>query len=487
MSGLLMSPPRPVILWFRRDLRLGDNPALEAAARSGSAVLPLFVLDETPSLRAPGAASNWWLERSLTALADDLAARGSRLILRRGAADLVVEGLARETGAQAVFWNALYDPGLAERDVELARALQAAGATPRRFNGAYLLRPETVRTKTGGAYGVFTPFWRAAREQVAAGEPLTDPKHLIAPEAWPTSERLADWRLYAARPDWARGFSDWAPGEGWAKARLEAFLAGPARDYAEGRDLPATEGTSRLSPHLHFGEIGPKTCWRAAMAAAKAKAVPSDQIDKFLAELGWREFNLAVAARTPDLARDNVDGRFDRMPWGDDAAGLEAWKRGRTGYPIVDAGMRQLWATGWMHNRVRMIVASFLTKHLLIDWRAGESWFWDTLVDADLPSNAGNWQWVAGSGADAQPFFRIFNPMLQGERFDPDGAYVKRWVPELGRLPAKAIHAPWTASSTILADAGVRLGATYPKPVVDHAEARKRALDAYAEMRAGSD
>jgi deoxyribodipyrimidine photo-lyase len=480
-----MSPPRPVILWFRRDLRLSDNPAVEAAVRSGAPVLPLFVLDETPGLRPLGAASNWWLERSLTALAEDLARRGSRLILRRGAADLVVEALARETGALTVVWNALYDPGLSERDAELARALQAAGTTPRRFNGAYLLRPETVRTRTGGAYGVFTPFWRAAREQVAAGEPLAAPDRLAAPDAWPVSERLDGWRLYEARPDWARGFSDWTPGEAGAKARLATFLAGPARDYAEGRDVPATEGTSRLSPHLHFGEIGPKTCWRAAMAAAKAKAVPSDQVDKFLAELGWREFNLAVAARTPDLAKDNVDRRFDRMAWRDDAAGLEAWTRGRTGYPIVDAGLRQLWATGWMHNRVRMIVASFLTKHLLIDWRKGERWFWDVLVDADLPSNAGNWQWVAGSGADAQPFFRIFNPMLQGARFDPDGAYVKRWVPELARLPAKAIHAPWTASPETLASAGIQLGATYPRPIVDHAEARKRALDAYADLRTG--
>lgn len=479
----MSAPVPPVLLWFRRDLRLADNPAVEAAVRSGAPILPLYVLDETPGLRPLGAASAWWLETSLKALAADLAARGSRLILRRGAADLIVAALARETGAQAVVWNALYDPGLPEREADLARDLTAQGVTPRRFNGAYLVPPEAVRTKTGGTYGVFTPFWRAARDQVTESRPLPAPEALGAPAEWPSSDDLAAWRLYPGRPDWAAGFSDWRPGEAGAAARLETFVRGALSDYDAGRDRPAQAGTSRLSPHLHFGEIGPKACWRAARATAAEPA----QVDKFLAELGWREFNVAILARGGDPARDNWDRRFDRMAWRSDPEALAAWKAGRTGYPIVDAGMRQLWATGWMHNRVRMIVASFLTKHLLIDWREGEAWFWDTLVDADLPSNAGNWQWVAGSGADAQPYFRIFNPMLQSAKFDPDGAYVRRWVPELGRLPVPALHAPWTATPEVLSRAGLVLGRDYPRPIVDHAMARQRALDAYARMREAAD
>jgi deoxyribodipyrimidine photo-lyase len=479
--------PAPVILWFRRDLRLADNPALQAALKLEAPIIPLFVLEESAEVRPLGGASLWWLDKSLAALEAQLGARGSRLTLRRGDAARILPALAAELGASSVLWNGLFDPGLAERDARLAEVLNAQGAEARRFNGAHLIQPEAVRTKTGGAFSVFTPFWRTARQLVAPGAPQPAPDALPAPAAWPTSDRLADWGLHPTAPDWSTGFADWAPGEAGARARLQTFVDGPLATYAIDRDRPDREGVSRLSPHLHFGEISPKACWRAAQAAAGRGAASEAQAEKFLAELGWREFNAAIAGRGRDLARENFDVKFDAFPWRHAPADLEAWRRGRTGYPMVDAGLRQLWATGWMHNRVRMVVASFLTKHLLIDWREGEAWFWDTLVDADHASNAGNWQWTAGSGADASPYFRIFNPMAQGEKFDPDGAYVRRWVPELSRLPAKVIHAPWTADRALLSACGVTLGLTYPHPIVDHDGARKRALDAYQRMKAAAE
>ncbi len=471
----------PVIVWFRQDLRLTDNPALAEAAATGRPVIPLYVLDETGD--ALGGASLWWLDKSLAALDAGLGERGSRLILRRGDPALRISEIIAATGAGAVYWNRLYDRHAVARDSALKSDLKAAGIEVVSCNGGLLAEPWTVKTGGGEPYKVFTPYWRAARAKIEPVPARPAPPTLPAPATWPHGDRLADWGLHPRNPDWSGGFSIWTPGEDGANTALERFLQRGLADYAQARDRPDVEGTSRLSPHLHFGEIGPRQVLRAAMASG----APADQVDKFLSELGWREFNHHLLFHWPDLPTENFKPSFNGFPWRDDPAGLRAWQRGQTGYPIVDAGMRELWTTGFMHNRVRMIVGSFLIKDLLIDWREGERWFRDTLVDADIAQNAANWQWVAGSGADASPWFRIFNPVTQGEKFDPDGAYVRRWVPELARAPARAIHAPWTVDPALLAGCGVRLGTTYPRPIVDHAEARDRALAAYKQIRSAED
>jgi deoxyribodipyrimidine photo-lyase len=476
----------PVLVWFRRDLRLADNPALQAAVSTGRPIIPLFVLDETQGVRAPGAAGLWWLDKSLTALGKDLAEKDSRLILRRGEAAAIVRSIAKTAKAHSVFWNRLYDPGVTERDAALEKALRTDAITVRTFNAALLLEPGAVSTKTGGVYQVFTPFWNAARRAVGDFALHHAPKALAGPRHWPDSDTLSSWKLHPTKPDWSKGFEVWTPGEAGAHKRLHALTSEKLGDYPKRRDQPETEGTSRLSPHLHWGEIGPRQVFRAVEAAGHHHHQHA-QAEKFLTELGWREFNHQILAERPDVPEKNFKAAFDDFPWRPDKRAFTAWSKGRTGYPMVDAGMRELWATGYMENRVRMIAASFLIKHLLIDWREGEAWFWDTLLDADLANNVMNWQWVAGSGADASPFFRIFNPIAQGEKFDPDGAYVRRWIPELKKLPAQYVHAPWTAPDDVLRTAGVTLGDHYPKPIVDHDDARKRALAALGSMRKTAD
>lgn len=477
------SPEGPAIVWLRQDLRLADNPALTRAVRDGRAVIPLYILDTAPEIRPPGGASKWWLNRSLAALAADLEARGSRLVLRRGPAAEVLRRLVAETGAAAVYWNRLYDNAAIRRDQALKAELTADGIEARSFNAALLNEPWEVANGSGQPYRVFTPYWRAARTRIGEAEIAPAPPRPTAPGQWPASEALADWGLHPTAPDWSTGFSAWTPGEAGAMAALDRFLDQALDGYADGRDRPAVDATSRLSPHLHFGEIGPRQVWRAVQAAAASGRAGERQADKFLAELGWREFNHHILFHNPHLPTDNFRPEFDRVAWREDEAGFRAWSRGLTGYPIVDAGMRELWTTGTMHNRVRMIVASFLVKDLLVDWRRGEAWFWDTLLDADVAQNAANWQWVAGSGADAAPWFRVFNPVGQGEKFDADGAYVRRWVPELAALPADVIHAPWTAPPALLAAAGVVLGRDYPRPILDHGQARQRALAAFAVLK----
>jgi deoxyribodipyrimidine photo-lyase len=473
------NPARPVIFWFRQDLRLADNPGLTAAVETGRPVVPVFILDDgAASPWPPGGAGRWWLHHSLAALGRDLEALAGRpaLGLRRGAAEAVLRGLVAGTGAAALFWNRCYEPAAIERDTHLKQCLGAEGIEIRSFAASLLHEPWTVKTAQDGPYQVFTPFYRAWSNRPPA-PPLPKPARIETPAILPASLDLADFRLLPKR-DWAAGFPRiWTPGEAGAMTRLDDFLGGPVAAYRRARDRPDHGGTSRLSPHLHFGEIGP----RQIRAAVQLRCGPADG-EPYLRQLAWREFSHHLLFHFRDLPAAPLRPAFERFPWRDDPPALAAWQQGRTGYPIVDAGMRELWTTGWMHNRVRMIAASFLVKDLLLPWQAGEAWFWDTLVDADLANNAASWQWVAGSGADAAPYFRIFNPVLQGRRFDPDGAYVRRWVPELARLPADYVQAPWEAPPEVLRQAAVELGGTYPKPIVDHAAARARALDAFTTI-----
>lgn len=471
---------RPVVVWFRQDLRLGDNPALHAAVATGRPILPLYILDEPGPLRRLGAASLWWLDKSLRALDASLRRCGGRLILRRGDSEAELRRLIDQTGADQVFMNRRFEPDAFSRDADIAHALQNEGVNCHGFNGTLLTRPASVLTEAGRPYRVFTPFMKALAPVVPELEHMPPPTRILA-LGDVASDDIDDWGLHPRAPDWSGGF-DWTPGEEGASSALSAFLSSGLKDHAASRDIPGRSGTSRLSPHLHWGEISPRRVLQDVRGAVAQGRASQAQADKFVAEIGWREFSAHLLHQFPYMAERAFRPEFDEMPWRSDADGLAAWKEGRTGYPLVDAGMRQLWTTGWMHNRVRMVVASFLVKHLLIDWREGERWFWDTLVDADLASNVQNWQWVAGSGADAAPYFRIFNPVVQGEKFDPDGRYVRRWVPEVRALPDRWLHAPWSAPAGVLSEAGVRLGLTYPRPIVDHAQARLRALAALKSL-----
>jgi deoxyribodipyrimidine photo-lyase len=472
--------PTVSILWFRQDLRLSDNAALTAALGAADRILPVFVLPvfalpDEPTPWSLGAASAWWLHHSLERLAESLAARGARLILRRGDPAAIIADLAAQHGAATIHAGICAEPAWRAQDARLAALLAPSGRAFHRHRNTRLFDPDTIRTRTGGIYGMFTPFANAVRAMGDPPPPTRTPAAIPGLEPAPPSDSLAAWRLLPTRPDWAGGLRDaWTPGEPAAQARAKHFLSQAVHGYATGRNLPGQDLTSRLSPHLHWGEISAVWLWHAI------RRHPIGEGERvFLNELIWRDFAAYLLWHKPQLPDAALRPEFENLPWRNDPAGLRAWQRGRTGIPIVDAGMRQLWLTGWMHNRVRMIAASFLVKHLLIDWRAGEAWFWDTLVDADLPANSTNWQWVAGTGIDSQPFFRVFNPLTQGQKFDPDGAYVRAFVPELASLPGKHIHAPWAAPAPVLAAAGITLGRTYPKPLIDLAAGRARALDTY--------
>ncbi|MFK8041472.1 cryptochrome/photolyase family protein [Congregibacter sp.] len=471
-----------IILWFRQDLRLNDHPALEAAAREGTRVLPLYILDdETPNEWRMGGASRWWLHHSLSALGKDLATAGGQLILRRGEPSTILQEVCEASGAKAVYCSRRYEPWASAQEKMLHQTLDRQDIVFKRFGGTLLHEPGQVMTQGGGPFKVFTPFWRAC-QRIEMAPPVTSAaKHWADPVQ---SDDLDDWTLLPTAPNWAESWNDyWHPGENGAQGRLHEFLDDVVARYAEERDFPAVEATSRLSPHLHHGEISPRQIW--AMCEQKKLESPHSEtaVKKFQAEIGWREFSYHLLHFFPGIPESSFKENFTEFPWQANEERLRCWQEGNTGYPIVDAGMRELWATGTMHNRVRMVVASFLCKHLLQHWRSGEDWFWDTLVDADLASNGCSWQWVAGSGADAAPYFRIFNPVTQGEKFDKKGEYVRRWVPEVAKLPNKYLHKPWEAPATVLEEAGLELGQTYPEPIVDHREARQAALDAYEHIR----
>jgi deoxyribodipyrimidine photo-lyase len=444
----------PTLVWFRDDLRLADNPALRAAIDRGEPVVGVYVLDEeSPGVRPIGGAARWWLHHSLASLGERLRERGGTLVLRRGAAASVLPELVSDAGAGAVFWNRRYGGAEREIDAGLKRSLREGGLEVRSFQASLLFEPWTVRTGADTHFSVFTPFWRACLHLPAPRTPLPEPREIHGAGRIPASDALGDWQLLPTRPDWAGGLREtWEPGEPAARARLRDFLKEDLSGYDTARDEPAAGVTSHLSPRLRWGELSPFTVWHETLGAGT-------DAGRFLSEVGWREFAWHTLFHFPDLARTNLRRSFDAFPWPRlERTHLDAWQRGRTGVPLVDAGMRELWHSGTMHNRVRMVTASYLIKNLMIDWRHGEQWFWDTLVDADAASNPFNWQWVAGSGADAAPYFRIFNPLTQAEKFDKDGLYVSQWAPDSASLD----------------------------PLVDLGASRKRALDAYEDVKAAA-
>ncbi|MBS0271248.1 MAG: deoxyribodipyrimidine photo-lyase [Proteobacteria bacterium] len=457
----------PAILWLRQDLRLEDNPALQAA--SSNPLIALYIWDEKDP-RSPGGASRWWLHKSLYVLKQSYEERGVQFIFRRGNPLDVLKKLVDETKACSIYWNRCYEPYAIKRDQEIKSYFKEKNLLCQSFKGVLLIEPWEVHTKSKEPYRVFTPFWKSLQSS-SFSRPLPTPRL----QGWKTqvaSESLEEWGLLPIL--WGKGLEQiWQPGEKQAHVKLKQFLKDKVEDYACKRDYPSENITSLLSPHLHWGEITPLQIWNCVSYAHGEKAIP------FLRQLGWREFSYHLLFHFPELPSKPMRSSFVHIPWEVDLEALKAWQKGQTGYPLVDAGMRELWQTGGMHNRVRMIVASFLVKDLLLPWQLGEEWFWDTLVDADLANNAVNWQWVAGCGADAAPYYRIFNPVLQSQRFDPQGAYIKQWIPELKDLNPPHIHCPWQAPSEILHKAKVKLGVTYPFPIVDHALARKRALAAF--------
>ncbi len=468
-------PQTTAIVWFRQDLRLADNPALTEAVKSGAKIMPVYVLDnENAGAWKMGGASRWWLHHSLQSLNESL---DGNLLLLKGDALVQIPALAQETGAKSIYWNRCYEPWRISRDKLIKETLKDIGVEAHSFNGSLLWEPWEVLKSDNTPYKVFTPFYRnGCLSKDEPKKPLQKPKKISF-----TSHKglsLSALNLLPTKPRWDKKMEAyWQIGETGAHKQLSHFISHGLKGYKEGRNFMAADHVSRMSPRLHFGEVSSNQLWHAAREKGGA------DVDTFCTELGWREFSYALLYHFPNLPEKNFQPRFDQFPWTTNEKHLRAWQHGQTGYPVVDAAMRELWETGYMHNRARMIVGSFLVKHLLLDWRDGERWFWDCLVDADLANNAASWQWIAGSGADAAPYFRIFNPVTQGEKFDGNGEYVRRFVPELSKLPNKYLHKPWEAPPDILKKAGVELGKTYPKPIVDHDEARKRALEAFKETK----
>ncbi|QDU70977.1 cryptochrome/photolyase family protein [Mucisphaera calidilacus] len=471
------------IVWLRRDLRLSDQPALRFAIERGGPVIPVYIESFKEEGRwAPGGAHRWWLHESLGSLASDLEGVGSRLVIRRGEALAQLRALVKETGADAVVWCRRYEPLVIERDKAVKSSLCEEGVTVETFNGSLLFEPWTVMNQQEKPYQVYSPFSRNALDQDEPERPLSRPRKLESPESWPESLGIDDLGLLPEVKWYQRMAEVWEPGEKGARKRLKAFVGERSVDYKSERDRPDLEGTSRLSPYLHHGELSPRQAWHAVLDGLPEGSSRRD-VMKYLKELLWREFGYHLLYHFPQTPERPLREKYASFPWRDAPQDLRAWQKGQTGYPIVDAGMRQLWATGWMHNRVRMIVASVLVKQLLITWEEGAAWFWDTLVDGDLANNTLGWQWAGGCGADAAPYFRVFNPVLQGEKFDPEGAYTRLWVPELKEVPQKWLFKPWEAPKEVLEQAGVQLGQTYPEPIVDPKAGRERALEAFEVVK----
>jgi deoxyribodipyrimidine photo-lyase len=486
-APILSSDPDPLrdmitIVWFRQDLRIADHPALAAVAERG-VVVPVFIWapDEEGDW-SPGGASRWWLHHSLVSLAGQFNDLGSRLIVCRGPSLKALKEIVAAVNADRVVWCRRYEPAAIARDRQIKASLIQAGIRAEDFNGSLLHEPWSVATKQGRPYQVFTPFWKACLAADVNREPAASPCRLHAPRKWPANVSIDDLELLPRIP-WDKQFHDvWEPGAPAAELKLAAFVRSNLADYKNDRNRLDLDGISRLSPHLHWGELSPRQVWAQTAARASSKSRAAGPV-AFLTELGWREFAYHLLYHFPQTANRPLKQQFNKLACSRGKVRLKRWQRGQTGYPIVDAAMRELWATGFMPNRTRMIVASFLAKDLLIRWQSGAKWFWDALVDADLSNNTLGWQWTAGCGADAAPFFRVFNPVKQAEQFDPEGTYIRRWVPELSHMPTPWIFKPWEAPNNVLSAAGVHLGEDYPQPIVDHADARDAALAAFAKIK----
>ena len=467
------------IHWFRQDLRITDNPSLEAAAEF-DAVLPIYILDNENSKEFKlGSASKWWLHHSLNSLNQSL--EGKLSIYKDNPTD-VIKNLLENYDIKAVFWNRCYEPWRIDGDKDIKNYLDGKNIETQSFNSNLLWEPWNISKDDGTPYRVFTPYYKkgclnSEDPRIPSGEAsigsICNDTNSIAIE---DLNLIPEIKWYLEMED------IWEPGEEGAKKRLHQFLEEGLSDYKEGRNFPNKKNVSRLSPYLHFGEISPNEVWHQAKTKESITGIQKS-LDHFLSELGWREFSYYLLYHFPFLPKENFQAKFNRFPWIKDEFLLDLWQKGKTGYPIVDAGMRELWQTGYMHNRLRMVVGSFLVKNLLIDWREGENWFWDCLVDADLASNSAGWQWVAGSGADAAPYFRIFNPVTQGLKFDPEGEYTKKYVPELKLLPNKFLFNPWEAPKEILKEAGIELGKDYPEPIIDLKSSRELALKAFGKTK----
>lgn len=465
------------IIWFRQDLRLTDNPAYINACNNHDVIIPLYINDSKASLKDK--AQGWWLHHSLISLHKSLKKLGLNLVLRSGNPIKVFKELTSQLDIATIYWNRCYDPIIINRDEEIELIMQQRGVRVISSNGSLLIDPCAIKNKKGDFFKVFTPFWRHCLQKISIPEMMHfsgSVKGLDIP-----SDCISDWELKPSSPDWAVGFSNyWQPGEDGAEKKLDDFISNILSNYKLNRDIPALNATSKLSAHLHFGEISPWSILREVEKAKLHEQCNISSAEHFLSEMGWREFSYYLLYHSPTITHENFRKEFDFFPWHFNEYYFECWKKGTTGYPLIDAGMRELWQTGYMHNRVRMISASFLTKNLLIDWRIGADWFLNTLLDADLANNSVSWQWVAGSGIDAAPYFRIFNPVLQSEKFDSSGEYIRKWVPELSKVNKKYIHKPWMFNRF---ETGLTIGIDYPKPIVSHIDSRKKALGYYKLLK----